>query len=83
MGEINFSGISTKCLTIGDIRSKVSLTFWVIVTRIYMIYFRELDDHPSEEECSMSQFSFANNVEPTASFNIILLFLTINFRDET
>ena len=26
---------------------------------------------------------FANNVEPTASFNIILLFLTINFRDET
>ena len=48
-----------------------------------MIYFRDLDDHPSEEECSMSQFSFANNVEPTASFNIILLFLTINFRDET
>ena len=48
-----------------------------------MIYFRDLDDHPSEGECSMSQFSSANNVEPTASFNIILLFLTVNFRDET
>ena len=48
-----------------------------------MIYFRDLDDHPSEEGCSMSQFPFANNVKPTASFNITLLFLTINFRDET
>ena len=48
-----------------------------------MIYFRELDDHPSEEGCSMSQFPFANNVESTASFNIILIFWTINFRDDT
>ena len=30
MGDINFSAVATKCLTIGDIRSKVSLTFWVI-----------------------------------------------------
>ena len=62
---------------------KFHLPFGLFVTRIYMIYFRELDDHPSEEGCSMSQFPFANNVEPTASFDIILLFLTINFRDDT
>ena len=83
MGEINFSAVATKCLTIADIRLKFHLPFGLFITPIYMIYFRELDDHPREEECSMSQFSFANNVEPTASFNIILLFFTINFRDET
>ena len=53
---------------------KFHLPFGLFITPIYMIYFRELDDHPSEEECSMSQFSFANNVEPTASFSFILLF---------
>ena len=40
-----------------------------------MFGFRELDDYSSKEQCSMSQFSFANEVERTASFSIILDFL--------
>ena len=70
MGDINFSAVATKCLTIGDIRSKVSLTFWVIChSDIYDLFPRA--------------WWSSNNVEPTASFNIMWLFLTINFRDET
>ena len=47
---------------------------WVISYK-NMFCFRELDDYSSKEQCSMSQFSFANEVERTASFSIILDFL--------
>ena len=46
---------------------------WVISHWI-MIYFGELDDYPSKEQCLMSQFSFSNKVERTDSFSIILHF---------